>query len=118
MLRTVSAFAIMLALCVIGTLAAAPRNWSVDFIDSTGNIDTVTVFGRRICLCVDDRVRPAKIKNSNGGQVRLFSTTNCTGNFASLPAGQSVNAAWVKSISIGEGGIPAYPPAECQNRPI
>ncbi|KAG0293395.1 hypothetical protein BGZ96_002863 [Linnemannia gamsii] len=58
--------------------------------------------GSRYCFCLKD-TQTARIDGGNGGDVKLFSTTDCTGNYAN---GKKVtdNAQWVNSISLGASG--------------
>jgi hypothetical protein len=60
----------------------------------------------RQCWCTKD-VKTAEIQNSggSGGLVRLFSTDDCTGNYETMSADQTVsNAEWVNSVSLGPSG--------------
>lgn len=59
--------------------------------------------GKRYCFCLKD-TQTARIRGENGGDVKLFSTSDCTGNYAN---GNKVtdNAQWVNSVSLGASGI-------------
>ncbi|KAG0217303.1 hypothetical protein BGX33_010949 [Mortierella sp. NVP41] len=69
----------------------------------------------RACYCLKN-TQTAKIYNRDGGDVKLFSTTDCTGNFSKLSEGKTQsNAQWVNSMSFGASGIPSRDPASCPN---
>lgn len=59
--------------------------------------------GKRYCFCLTS-TQTARIDGTYGGDVKLFSTSDCTGNYAN---GRTVtnNAQWVNSISLGASGI-------------
>ncbi|KAG0265848.1 hypothetical protein BGZ95_003200 [Linnemannia exigua] len=59
----------------------------------------------RYCLCVSG-TQTAQIDGRNGGQVRLFGKSDCTGNFVD-GAKVTGSAQWVNSISFGRSGIPS-----------
>ncbi|KAF9912379.1 hypothetical protein EC991_011071 [Linnemannia zychae] len=54
------------------------------------------------------------IMNFSGSDVKLFSTTDCTGNYATVKD-DVYNAQWVNSISYGKSGIPSEGPNGCAN---
>ncbi|KAK3848459.1 MAG: hypothetical protein J3R72DRAFT_429074 [Linnemannia gamsii] len=60
---------------------------------------------QRYCLCISG-TQTAQIDGRSGGQVRLFSKSDCTGNFAD-GGGVTKNAQWVNSVSFGKSGIPS-----------
>ncbi|KAK5797252.1 hypothetical protein F5H01DRAFT_123894 [Linnemannia elongata] len=71
--------------------------------------------GFRTCICLKN-TQSAKIYNKDGGDVKLFSTSDCTGNFSPLVVGKTQsNAQWVNSLSIGKSGIPSSGPLTCPN---
>ncbi|KAG0054092.1 hypothetical protein BGZ83_011976 [Gryganskiella cystojenkinii] len=59
--------------------------------------------GQRYCFCLK-QTQTARIDGTYGGDVKLFSSSDCTGNYAN---GQTItnNAQWVNSISLGASGI-------------
>ncbi|KAG0009308.1 hypothetical protein BGZ82_004104, partial [Podila clonocystis] len=59
--------------------------------------------GERICFCLS-KTQTAIINGQLGGDVKLFSTSDCTGNYAN--GGKITNnAQWVNSVSFGKSGI-------------
>ncbi|KAF9921396.1 hypothetical protein FBU30_008616 [Linnemannia zychae] len=71
--------------------------------------------GFRTCICLRN-TQSNKIYNKDGGDVKLFSTDDCTGNYSQLGAGKTqINAQWVNSLSLGKSGIPSSSPATCPN---
>ncbi|KAG0344455.1 hypothetical protein BG004_004476 [Podila humilis] len=113
MFRTFTTLALLLTLCVMSAFAAAPRIWKVDFINNAGKHYTWPVYGRRVCSCIKN-IQTAKIWNWNGGNVKIFSNEDCTGNYVTIGAGKTQNnAQWVNSISIGESGIASEGPSGC-----
>lgn len=69
---------------------------------------------KRICQCLSG-TQTNKIKNTNGGLVRVFSTTDCTGNYDTIAIGSTIsNAQWVNSVSLGQSGT-SYQVGKCSN---
>ncbi|KAG0238979.1 Peptidyl-prolyl isomerase cwc27 [Actinomortierella wolfii] len=69
----------------------------------------------RTCLCVKN-TQTGYLKGYNGGDIKLFSTTDCTGNFQKVGSNSEVkNIQWVNSISYGKPGIPSSGPSGCPN---
>ncbi|KAF9086431.1 hypothetical protein BGX29_008518 [Mortierella sp. GBA35] len=67
----------------------------------------------RQCFCVKN-TQTGSIKGDNGDDIKLFSSTDCTGNFQKLgPNSLASNAQWVNSFSIGASGIPSYADGYC-----
>ncbi|KAF9934523.1 hypothetical protein FBU30_001664 [Linnemannia zychae] len=62
--------------------------------------------GQRTCFCVSAS-QTAYIDGRNGGDVKLFSKSDCTGNYSNGSRGYTYNAQWVNSISVGPSGIPS-----------
>ncbi|KAF9173735.1 hypothetical protein BGX21_005085 [Mortierella sp. AD011] len=66
--------------------------------------------GARFCICVKN-TQTGFVQGVNGGDIKLFSSTDCTGNFAAIGTnGYAKNAQWVNSISFGQPGIPSSGP--------
>ncbi|KAG0046622.1 hypothetical protein BGZ83_008229 [Gryganskiella cystojenkinii] len=60
---------------------------------------------QRWCECLSN-TQTARIQGENGGVIKLFSSTDCTGNYDTLGSNSEVgNAQWVNSISFGNGAI-------------
>ncbi|KAF8924758.1 hypothetical protein CPC16_007337 [Podila verticillata] len=69
----------------------------------------------RQCFCVKN-TQTGSIKGDNGGDIKLFSTTDCTGNFQTLGTNSGIsNTQWVNSISLGASGKPSYSDGFCPN---
>ncbi|ORZ20884.1 hypothetical protein BCR41DRAFT_350457 [Lobosporangium transversale] len=105
---------LLLALCAAGALAQGDYN--VDIIDNEGRMETLfDSFGHRPCYCLK-KTQTATIYNREGGNVKLFSTTDCTGSYSTLGLGKpQYNAYWVNSMSFGKAGIPSRNPTSCPN---
>ncbi|GJJ72083.1 hypothetical protein EMPS_04440 [Entomortierella parvispora] len=101
---------LLLALCTAGTFA---KTWHIQLWNNAGKTANIPIVGNRFCVCLET-TQTAKIKNTDGGVVKLFSTNDCTGNFAVLGAGATrTNAQWVNSASVGQDGIPSTGPTQC-----
>lgn len=59
---------------------------------------------QRTCYCLTN-TQTASIRDINGGSIRVFSKSDCTGNYGTTTNGVVDNAQWVNSISFGKGGI-------------
>ncbi|KAG0032383.1 hypothetical protein BGZ81_010993 [Podila clonocystis] len=103
---------LLLALSTIGALAQT--SWNFEITNNAGKTVSLPVGGyRRFCVCLETS-QTAKIKNTNGGVMKLFSTNDCTGNYAVLSKGSTrSNAQWVNSASVGVDGIPSFGPTQC-----
>ncbi|KAG0071450.1 hypothetical protein BGZ89_010576, partial [Linnemannia elongata] len=68
----------------------------------------------RICYCVKN-TRTNVFETWPDVNVRLFSTSDCTGNFQAMGEGYDTvgNAQWVNSVSVGEAGISSSGPDGC-----
>ncbi|KAG0283990.1 hypothetical protein BGZ96_011642 [Linnemannia gamsii] len=105
------AIILLLAVCTIGALALG--DWQIEITNNAGKTVSVPISGRRYCICLTT-TQTSKIKNTNGGVMRLFETDDCTGNFSGLAKGATrSNAQWVNSASVGEDGIPSAGPYQC-----
>ncbi|KAF9920695.1 hypothetical protein FBU30_009381 [Linnemannia zychae] len=62
--------------------------------------------GERWCYCLS-KTQTAVIKDIGGGSTFLFSSSDCTGNYAIGTGETTYNAQWVNSMSFGAGGIPS-----------
>ncbi|KAF9105259.1 hypothetical protein BGX27_009709 [Mortierella sp. AM989] len=105
---------LLLALCATGALAQG--QYHVDVTNSASR--TITFYeyaGYRACYCLKN-TQTAKIYNRDGGDVKLFSTNDCTGSYSNLGTGKTQsNAEWVNSMSLGKSGIPSRDPSSCPN---
>ncbi|KAF9373254.1 hypothetical protein CPB97_000698 [Podila verticillata] len=102
---------LLLGLCSIGAFA---QTWSFQVTNNAGKTASVPIEGyKRFCVCLET-TQTAKIKNTNGEVMKLFSTTDCTGNFSVLTKGNTQsNSQWVNSASVGVDGIPSFGPTQC-----
>ncbi|KFH69033.1 hypothetical protein MVEG_05835 [Podila verticillata NRRL 6337] len=67
----------------------------------------------RTCFCVKN-TQTLSVFVSGNGNVKLFSTTDCTGNYATVGNGKTQdNTQWVNSISVGKAGISSSGPNGC-----
>lgn len=69
---------------------------------------------KRVCYCFKG-TQTNKLKNTAGGTVKAFSTTDCTGNYDTIAIGSTIsNAQWVNSVSMGPSGT-SYALGTCDN---
>ena len=69
---------------------------------------------KRVCQCFSG-TQTNKLKNTSGGTVKAFSTTDCTGNYDTIAVGSTIsNAQWVNSVSLGPAGT-SYQVGTCGN---
>lgn len=103
--------AILIALSIHAVFA----DYTVNFYNDAGTEGYVeSSCAKRICRCFEG-TQTAKIVNTNGGTVKAFSTTDCTGNYDTIAAGSSIsNAQWVNSVSFGPSGT-SYVQGTCNN---
>ncbi|KAF9898063.1 hypothetical protein BX616_004539 [Lobosporangium transversale] len=105
---------LLLALCAAGALAQG--DYHVDVTNNAGR--TITFYdytGFRVCKCLKN-TQTAKIYNRDGGDVKLFSSTDCTGSYTPLAQGKTqYSAQWVYSMSFGKSGISSRDPTSCPN---
>ncbi|KAF9162435.1 hypothetical protein BGX20_001725 [Mortierella sp. AD010] len=102
---------LLLVFCTIGAFA---QSWSFKVTNNAGKSATLPIVGyKRFCVCLET-TQTATIKNTNGGVMKLFSTDDCTGNYAVLSKRSTrSNAQWVNSVSVGVDGIPSFGPTQC-----
>ena len=64
----------------------------------------------RTCFCLT-KTQTATITGQNGGDIRAFSSADCTGNFETIDSSSRLtNAQWVNSISFGASGVASVGP--------
>ncbi|KAF9921395.1 hypothetical protein FBU30_008615 [Linnemannia zychae] len=91
--------------------------YKVEFWNNAGRSEIIALFddNARVCICIKN-TQTAKIYNRDGGNVKLFSTSDCTGNYVTLGiVDYQYNAQWVNSFSMGKAGIPSTGPKSCPN---
>lgn len=104
------------SLVLLATLASAvlAADYKLELHHATVSSKWVSLYtqaGTRICFCTKN-VQTGWIKGNNGGDIKLFSNNDCTGNFATLDSNSRVdNAQWVNSVSFGKSGIPSDGPS-------
>ncbi|KAF9542723.1 hypothetical protein EC957_001704 [Mortierella hygrophila] len=95
-------------LALLAASALAIGDYHMDVINSANKkIRFYDYKGHRTCLCIKN-IQSAKIRNVDVGDAKLFSTTDCTGNYSKLGKGNTQsNAQWVNSFSFGDSGKPS-----------
>ncbi|KAG0049017.1 hypothetical protein BGZ83_006134 [Gryganskiella cystojenkinii] len=98
-------------LLILAVCAASASAYEVVVKNNQGWASTFPVAsGDRWCFCVKN-TQTASIKGNGGGDIKLFSKDDCTGNFVQLGSNsQQNNAQWVNSFSMGASGIPSGGP--------
>ncbi|KAK3804847.1 MAG: hypothetical protein J3Q66DRAFT_361647 [Benniella sp.] len=105
-------FVLLAAVCSSVALAADYRLELHHNTDSRKWVSLFTQPGTRICFCTKN-VQTGWIKGNNGGDIKLFSSTDCRGEFQSIGSNSRVdNAQWVNSVSFGKSGIPSNGPSK------
>jgi hypothetical protein len=70
-----------------------------------GQCDDLPCIETRKCLCLQGTTTSQIGQSTGSGSVKVFSTTDCTGNYEVIPENSYINnAQWVNSISYGPGG--------------
>ncbi|KAG0093911.1 hypothetical protein BGZ93_008781 [Podila epicladia] len=104
------------SLALLATLcsAALAADYRLELHHNTDSNKWVSLFtqtGTRTCFCTKN-VQTGWIKGNNGGDIKLFSSNDCTGNFQTLGTNERVNnAQWVNSVSFGKSGISSVGPS-------
>ncbi|KAG0334756.1 hypothetical protein BG004_000279 [Podila humilis] len=105
--------ALIAILCAAGVNAVS--TWSIQLTNNAGRTINVPIQGERHCVCLE-HTQTSKIKNTNGGVMRLFGSNDCKGDFIGLALGATrTGAQWVNSVSVGKDGIPSEGPFSCSN---
>jgi hypothetical protein len=69
----------------------------------------------RVCVCLEN-TQSAKICGDNGGTIKLFSSTDCSGSYGTLGSNScTTGAQWVNSISFGPGTGSSKDTSGCPN---
>ncbi|KAF8952610.1 hypothetical protein CPC16_006908 [Podila verticillata] len=102
---------LLLALCASVALAASP--FFADIRNNDGSkVFRFKVYGdnNRGCWCVKN-TQTGSITGVNGGNIKLFSTSDCTGNYQTLGSNSKAsNTQWVNSFSMGASGVSSSDP--------
>ncbi|KAF9560862.1 hypothetical protein EC968_005979 [Mortierella alpina] len=90
---------------LVATAATAAAEYHVKYWNKAGVQRGLWVSkGYRLCFCLRT-TQTSKIKNEDCGDVKLFSTSDCEGNFVQLGRGKTQsNTEWVNSVSFGDSG--------------
>ncbi|KAG0227470.1 hypothetical protein BGW41_003795 [Actinomortierella wolfii] len=98
---------ILVALC-FAQLAFAQNNWYVTIKNNNGSKTRHLAAPRdwRFCYCLS-KTQTATIDGRYGGDVKLFSKSDCTGNYANGSGKVTKNAQWVNSVSFGVSNKPS-----------
>ncbi|KAF9194078.1 hypothetical protein BGZ50_006743 [Haplosporangium sp. Z 11] len=89
------------ALCV--QIALAAQDYCIQLVNSNGSKAQLLCSspGTRICGCLKN-TQTGSIQGVNGGDIKLFSKSDCTGNYQKLGSHSKIrNAQWVNSFSMG-----------------
>ncbi|KAF9309854.1 hypothetical protein BG003_009216 [Podila horticola] len=90
----------LVLMALLATSALAQGDYHMDVYNNAGQ-------KLRSCFCLKN-TQTANIHNVDVADAKLFSTNDCTGNFASLAKGSTQsNAQWVNSFSFGDSGRPS-----------
>ncbi|KAF9189310.1 hypothetical protein BGZ51_009704 [Haplosporangium sp. Z 767] len=108
-----STLILLSALCV--QIAFAGIGHTIELTNNSGKETAIGVPStERWCYCLKN-TQTATIKGINGGDIKLFSKSDCTGNYSTLKGmGKISNAQWVNSISFGVSGS-STGPYSCPN---
>ncbi|KAK3836511.1 MAG: hypothetical protein JOS17DRAFT_734393 [Linnemannia elongata] len=94
---------LLAALCYAQVTLAVYQIW-IENNDNSKHRYLSVPEGSRWCYCLS-KTQTAIIDDNGGGNVKLFSSSDCTGNFASGTKKTTYNSQWVNSVSFGEDGI-------------
>ncbi|KAF9216975.1 hypothetical protein BGZ59_007120 [Podila verticillata] len=97
------------ALCA-SALATAPYYIDIYNNDSSKYFHFATYDEERVCWCVKN-TQTGSITGVNGGNIKLFSSTDCTGNYQTIGSNtKQSNTQRVNSFSFGPASIPSLDP--------
>ncbi|KAF9081822.1 hypothetical protein BGX29_000748 [Mortierella sp. GBA35] len=95
-------------------LAQVTPSYYVAIFNNAGKSEELAVpRTKRYCVCLKN-TQTARIMNYSGSDVKVFSSTDCTGNYAAVKD-DIYNAQWVNSMSYGRSGISSEGPDTCPN---
>ncbi|KAG0079589.1 hypothetical protein BGZ92_000967, partial [Podila epicladia] len=101
---------LLLSTLCIAQVAVAQTWYSIHLYNNDGSKDTTLDFqDDRVCYCLSE-TQTAKIDGTKGGDVKLFSSDDCTGKYSNGSDKMTTNAQWVNSVSFGRSGIPSLGP--------
>ncbi|KAG0244819.1 hypothetical protein BGW41_006377 [Actinomortierella wolfii] len=103
----------ILLLLALFTVSALAQTWTFTCTNNRGKSVTAKAAGKRICICLKTS-QTFKLTNNNAGDMKLFWSDDCTGDYVPLAKGKSHSPAhWVNSASVGQSGIPSAGPFNC-----
>ncbi|ORX46493.1 hypothetical protein DM01DRAFT_312426 [Hesseltinella vesiculosa] len=98
------ALAVLFAVMVV---TAQAYYYHIDVFDDKHHTSNDLETANRACFCL--KSRSDRIRNKDGGTVRVFKSSDCTGTYASISKGHTIsNAVWVNSVSFGPKGTSHY----------
>ncbi|KAF9114345.1 hypothetical protein BGX30_006627, partial [Mortierella sp. GBA39] len=103
--NTLKSFILLAALCYT-QVTLAVYLISIENNDDSKHRTLTIPNGERWCYCLS-KTQTAIIYDNGGGSTKLFSTSDCTGNYAMGTGETTYNAQWVNSVSFGPEGIPS-----------
>ncbi|KAF9974631.1 hypothetical protein BGZ73_001894 [Actinomortierella ambigua] len=101
-------------------LALSSTAFAVKCVQVTNNSGKLTeklcvVDQDRQCFCLKN-TQTNIIKGINGGDIKLFWSSNCKGDYNILGSNSQISGAqWVNSVSLGASGKPSYYDGFCPN---
>ncbi|KAG0090810.1 hypothetical protein BGZ93_010601 [Podila epicladia] len=97
---------LVLSALVFAQLTLAQNNWYVTIKNNDGSKFRHLAAARnyRFCYCLS-KTQTATIDGTIGGNVKLFSKSDCTGSFSDGSGKVTKNAQWVNSVSFGVSGM-------------
>ncbi|GJJ76050.1 hypothetical protein EMPS_08409 [Entomortierella parvispora] len=105
---------LMLSAVLCASMVAA--EYAVQIANNNGSksLKLTAPDGTRPCICLAS-TQTATIKGINGGNIKVFSSVDCTGNYQTIGSNSAIsNAQWVNSISFGASGSSSGP-GSCPN---
>ncbi|KAF9904173.1 hypothetical protein EC991_002967 [Linnemannia zychae] len=100
--------ALAMILVVCSTIVLGVESYEILLKNNAGKaMVLIAGAGKRTCFCLVN-TQTASIKGQDGGDIKLFSSNNCKGNYQTLGSNEGAyNAQWVNSVSWGKSGIPS-----------
>ncbi|KAF9935476.1 hypothetical protein BGZ75_010230 [Mortierella antarctica] len=106
--------AILLLTTLFTSAALATDYYYVAIFNNAGKSEELQVpRTKRYCVCLRN-TQTARIKNFSGSDVKIFSSSDCTGKYSQV-ADNAYNAQWANSMSYGRSGISSQGPDGCPN---
>ncbi|KAG0013087.1 hypothetical protein BGZ82_002303 [Podila clonocystis] len=101
---------LVLLVAVYSSVAVAVTNHVYIYNNDKSKSQVFGAVDTRFCACVKN-TQTGFIKGVNGGDIKLFSTSDCTGNYQTLGSNsEAKNTQWVNSFSYGKSGIASRGP--------